>query len=340
MRIRGLALGAAAAMALTALSFGSGAGAGPIGGGELSVTAVRAPVAPDGLTAGAMTDFVVTFRDLDPDVPGIRLLEGGTIRIELPAGFENGGDPVVGTGGLPGCAPPVVSGCSTAVILQGWPQSPVVPFPDVSWEAATNTFVVTSNVDTATLPTPGPKQVHLIALGFTNPTRPGTYRIGVTIEPGDGSILSGVGHVRIQTRTTASINPNSQANPGPPFPNTLFQQLSPGDTSLNLAFYLWDDDAVPLVGADVDMNSPRSGRIRDGSGKVIGTVRIDAPRDAAQFELVSAGPSTLANAFVTGVPVGRWTAALVTDPQAVGTYHVTARLHGGSEVRHVITTSN
>ena len=43
---------------------------------------------------------------------------------------------------------------------------------------------------------------------------------------------------------------------------------------------------------------------------------------------------------VTGVPVGRWTAALVTDPQATGEYHVIVRLQGGSEVRHVIATSN
>jgi hypothetical protein len=55
--------------------------------------------------------------------------------------------------------------------------------------------------------------------------------------------------------------------------------------------------------------------------------------------IASGGPSTPINAFVTGIPTGRVTAALQTDPDATGTYGVTFRLFGGNSVVHRITAS-
>ena len=103
--------------------------------------------------------------------PGIGLKAGGTIRIELPDEFVNTGDrPVLGDPSVPGCGPPLVSSCSTAVILQGWPQSVQPPFPRVDWEEATNTVVVRTRADwfPAGSAAPGPKTVHLQLFGFTN----------------------------------------------------------------------------------------------------------------------------------------------------------------------------
>lgn len=80
-------------------------------GGDLSITTERAPVAANGTTAGAPTDFVVTFADRDPDDPGVAMKTGGTIVVELADGFENTGD----------C---VIPATCNAIILRGWPQSP------------------------------------------------------------------------------------------------------------------------------------------------------------------------------------------------------------------------
>lgn len=100
----------------------------------LNLSISKAPVAPDGTTAGAVTDFVLSFRDADPSIPGIGFRTGATISLVLPPEFINTGLPVGGSGSsLPDCAVPVISGCSTAFVLQGWPQSPVPPLPSVAF---------------------------------------------------------------------------------------------------------------------------------------------------------------------------------------------------------------
>ena len=78
----------------------------------LDVSVSRAPIAPDGTTAGAVTDFVLTFADRDPSVDGLGLPTGSPITVDLPAALVNTG-----------------AGGDNAIILQGWPQSPIVPFP-------------------------------------------------------------------------------------------------------------------------------------------------------------------------------------------------------------------
>lgn len=308
--------------------------------GALEVSVDKAPPAPDGTDVGAITDVVITFRDPDPAVPGIGIKEGGTIRVTLPDGFVDTGLPVVGIGGQPGCAPPVVEGCSTAVVLQGWPQSALIPM--VSYEAATNTFVLTAPADwmPGGITAPGPKQVHLIAFGFVNPQRPGNHRIAVTIQPdpNDPATMAGTGTVRILANRQATILPNSQANAGPPFPNTLYQQISAGDESLTMRFFMWDRNNAPIVGADIVM-SGRVGDIVDANGRRIGQVRISPPRGADDYAIITDGPSVQAPAFVSGIPTGVLDVRLRTDPAATGDYEVTFRLLEGNSRTHRITAN-
>lgn len=300
----------------------------------------KAPPAPDGTNAGAVTDLVVTFGDLDPAVPGIAIKQGGTIRLTLPDGFVDTGLPVVGIGGLPGCAPPTVEGCSTAVVLQGWPQSALIPA--VSYEDATKTFVLTAPADWMPngIAAPGPKQVHLIAFGFTNPERPGNHRIDVTIQPdpADPATMTGTGIVRILKNHQATIMPNSQANIPPPFPNTLYQQVAAGDESLTMRFFMWDRDGNPIEGADIVMNG-RIGDIVAADGRRIGQVRVSPPPGAADYSIVTDGPSTVAPAFVSGLLTGVLDVRLHTDPDASGQYEVTFRLLNGNSRTHWIAAN-
>lgn len=303
-----------------------------------------APVAPDGLSAGAITDFVITFRDLDPSVPGIGLHSGGTIRVTLPDEFVNAGAlPVTGTGSIPGCAPPLVTTCSTAVVLQGWPQSPQLPFPDVKWEEATNTIVVTANADwlPAGVAAPGPKQVHLMLFGFTNPDRPGSYKVELEIQPDPTSdeVLTDTGRARVSNRVRPAVSSISLANgaPPPPFPNTLYQTVEAGDPSLTLLLYLWGKDAEPLVGADFNAGSDRFRPLRDVDGKRIGWVLVRPPQGARNWSLSSGGPATPAAAFITGIDTAALTAVLETDPGVEGDYKVRFWLQGGNTVVHTIT---
>jgi hypothetical protein len=312
--------------------------------GALNVTAGLAPVAPDGLTAGAVTDFIVGLADIDPDVDGIGLKAGGSIRITLPDEFVNEGVlPVVGNGAIPGCGPPAITTCSTAVILQGWPQSPRLPFPDVSWEPASNTVVISATADwlPAGPAAPGPKTVHLQLFGFTNPERPGNYSIDVSVQPDPNTdhILFGRGKVRIDRNVKANVSSLSLANggPPPPFPNTLFQTVSPGDPSLTMMLYLWAADREPLVGASFEDGAARVRLITDSAGRPVGRVKVSPPSGAEDWSLTSSGPAVEAPAFLTGYETATLRAVLETDAQSTGTYAVQFHLFGGNSITHHIT---
>lgn len=67
-------------------------------------------------------------------------------------------------------------------------------------------------------------------------------------------------------------------------------------------------------------------------------MRVRAPKGAKDWSLVSGGPSSLFSAFITGLPTGRMTAVLHTDPAVAGTYIVEFRMRGGNVLRHTITT--
>lgn len=142
---------------------------------RLRIQIDKAPVTPDGTTVGAVTDIVIGFRPIDPDVPGIGLRAGGTLSVRLPPQLVDTGTLPFADFATPSRAPPLVEGCNTALVLQGWPQSPKPPFPSVSWDPATSTITATMAADW--LPdgpdAPGPKQLHLLLLGFRTRTGPG-----------------------------------------------------------------------------------------------------------------------------------------------------------------------
>lgn len=114
--------------------------------------------------------------------------------------------------------------------------------------------------------------------------------------------------------------------PPPPFPNTLFQRLDPGEQPLTYGWYLWDADGLPLTGATVQMITARRGVVVDGDGTPVGSVRIRAPHRAAGVELVPTGPATAGPAFITDIPTALLRADLRIDPDVPGRYSVTIRL--------------
>ena len=306
---------------------------------------VKAPIVPDGNVAGAVTDLVINLdRSMHPAVPGRTLLAGNQIKVTLPDDFVNTGLPVQ-TAFTPGCAPPAWT-CTTGVLLQGWPQHPIVPmappgsseptFYTVSLEG-THTLVYTALVDVVPgTPAPGPgiKGMHLIALGFTNPN-PGVYEIEVESQTGPGGTWEyGTGRVHIVPRARPSINVTSVFNADTP--NTIYQQAGPNEaTPLLYDFYLWDYDNEPFLDVDIEMLNSKRGLIKQGN-VVVGQVRIKAPRGAhGQTVSTPSGPSTPVNAFLLGVPTARLNAQFTTGDE-LGRYEVTFSLNGGNSATMIV----
>jgi hypothetical protein len=285
----------------------------------LPISTAKAPIVPDGTTAGADTDFVVTFADRDPDVPGIDIKAGGSVSLTLPDGFVQT-DP----------AAPM-----TLVVLQGWPQSPRLPFPAVAYDPATNTLTGTVGFDYfhQSAANPGPKQLHALLPGFTNPG-PGSYPVELTIkpDPADPATMSGVGRVHILSKARPSINAISVINPGPPppFPNSIYQTITVGGTPLLWGFYVWDNDSEPFLGVDLRRKNPDHYSMIDEKGRTVGQVRIDAPAGASDYS-IDANASVLVNGAVLGIPTGLLNAAFNPDPDTPGDYVISWRLNNGNE---------
>jgi hypothetical protein len=286
--------------------------------------------------AGADTDFVITLdRSLDPSVPGRTLKAGRTIKVTLPEGFqETDGLPFASPGSSPDCAPGNVQ-CNTGVLLQGWPQHPIAPpFQkySFSYEADTNTIVYTAlqDLEPNTPLDPGIKQMHLILVGFQNPS-PGRYRVKVEAETGPGgAVESGWGSLNIIPRARPSINVTSAFNAGTP--NTIYQDTTPGAlTPLPWDFLLWNRDGVPFIGVDIKTVNPGHSLLVQGN-RVVGHVRVKAPPSAIGHEVFALNPSTDVNSPVLGVPTARLTAYFRAG-SAVGEYVVTFELNGGNSVQ-------
>ncbi len=303
--------------------------------GSLDISVTKAPITPDGLAAGAITDFILTFVDLDPAVDGIGLHAGGTVTATLPDDFVNLDDGTVNAG----------------IILQGWPQSPPAPPPAFIW-----TTTVSGNSITATLDAdylvgafgPGPKQFHLLLNSFRNPG-PGLYDVDLVMQPDPNSadVYTGTGTVHITPIAEPSANVVSvfSGAPGvpPPFNNPLFQTVTAGDDSLDVGMYLWDKGSSvtdgffnAFVGVDVQMSDPYRGRLVQGT-RTVGQVRVTAPAGADDFSLGTDGPSVLGNAAISGFETGILITSLTTDPDVTGEYTVTFRMNGGNTQRLVIT---
>lgn len=324
-----LSIGFALAMML---AFVPGAGASTAAG--LTISVDRAPVGPDGTTAGAVTDFILTFADRDPAVSGLNLKTGGTVTVTLPDGFVNTAD-----GSL-----------NALVLLQGWPQSPPAGPPGFLW-----TTTVSGNTITATLTAdflvgdtgPGFKQVHLLLNEFRNPDA-GRYNIGLEIQPdpASGDTYAGTARARIIPEARPSANIVSVFSGGAPVPlnNPIYQTVAAGDDSLDVGMYLWEAGSSvaegivnPFLGVDIAMISATRGLlVQDGAR--VGYVHIDAPPGADDFGLSTMGPSTLGISAVTSLDVGILIATLHTDPDVTGDYTITFRVDHGNTQQVFVTT--
>ncbi len=319
-RLLTLTFAAALVAAVTPVTAGAVAHAG------LELAFAKAPVAPDGTTAGAATDFVITFRDRDPATPGIGLHEGAVVTVEIDEAFDPG------------------DGTNVGVILQGWPQSPPAPPPFI-WTTTFSGTTVEMTLTQDWMPGdfgPGAKQVHLALLGWTNPDSPGRYAVSLTIQPDPDSpdVLEGHGYVHISRRTkpTASVvSLFSGLPPGPPpLANPLYQTVAQGDSALPVGLYMWDASGDAFTGVDARKMNARWYRLVDGR-RTVGHVRIDAPRGARHHEFTTAGPSTEATAFLTGVPVGVLITQFTPDPNVTGDYTVRVKMNGGTDERILIS---
>jgi hypothetical protein len=305
--------------------------------GKLDISAVKAPVAPDGTTAGATTDFVITFRDPDPDVKGVSLKKGAKVEVKLDEAFFNSG-----------------GGPNIVVLLQGWPQSPPAPPPAFIWTTEVDGNTITATLDEDFKPGqfgPGAKQVHLILFGFTNPAIPGVYPFELTIHNKKSDKkdkdkkakkkLSGSGTIRIIPDARPSVEPISlfsgPPGPPPPFFNPLYQTLALGEAARPLGLYLWDANSAPFAGVDIyPTPNPTYYELADAAG-VVGEVWITPPAGAAAYSLGSVAlgpggpPSVVVPAFVTGVDVGLLGIQFVPDPWVTGDYEIAISMMGGNE---------
>ena len=291
---------------------------------------VSAPVAPDGTVAGALTDVVLTFANRNPLVDGLPLKAGATVEVALPDAFLADRD-----------------GVNIGIILQGWPQSPPGPPPLFPWTTAVDGNTVTLTLTSDYLPGakgPGPKQVHLLLGGFSNPQAAGMYPIelAITPDPASGETLRGIGTVEILAKTAPSIQPLSTVNgaPPPPFPNSLYQTLVPGEMPLSWGFYIWGRDGVPQVGADLVKQHDTLYWIVNGKGYRVGWVKVRPPRGAKTFELTTTGPAASADTVVTALPAALLKAQFTPDAYATGRYQVIWHMSGGTtQWMHLNVTS-
>ncbi len=300
----------------------------------------NAPVTPDGDVAGALTDFVITLdRSLDPTVAGRTLLAGKTVKVTLPDDFVNLGGPVLNPGPPPSCPPPART-CSTAVLLQGWPQHPIPPSPlnyTVGVEG-TNTIVYTATKDLVPAPPaePGFKQMHLILQNFVNPG-PGRYEFLVEAETGSGGVVeTGVAVVHVRPKPKASINVTSVFNAGTP--NTIYQQAAPGATvPLNYDFLVWDRNGDPAVGVEIRTVNDHHAVLVQGH-RVVGQITIEAPPGASGQQVSSLGPSTPIVGPVLNLDTARLTAQFTAGDQP-GRYTTTFSMNNGTSVQMFVHVS-
>jgi hypothetical protein len=321
----------------------------------------KAPVSPDGDVVGAATDFVINLAvDMNPSEPGKMLSTGESIRIKLPDVFvfaDRESYPVQNVFGAANCKPGILK-CSTGVLLQGWPQHPILPsFPPgkatqyaLSFEPASNTIIYTAHKRITDVPLPGPgiKQAHLILLGFRNPKEPGTYPIRVDIIDASGNEReSGVGNLIIRPDPAPSINvtsvfvPNDENGGNPPNPNTIYQKTKVGEAAaMPWDFLVWDTDGKPYAGLEIVQKNGDGGTLVH-SGKVVGRFSISSPQGATG-QKVSGGPSValpstpvIGKSFGEPIPVGRLTASFTAGSKP-GRYFTTFELNDGNSVTMVV----
>lgn len=302
----------------------------------------KGPITPDGNVAGGPTGLLINLEgSLDPGIEGRTLLQGSTIEFQLPAGFVSTGTlPIADAFSSPTCGPNNFE-CSTVVMLQGWPQHPILPSVpmdegprspqySLTHEASSNTFTITANVDVTpglAVPGPGIKGLVLVLNGFENPAA-GTYDIPVTAETGpNGEVETGVGQITILPAIERSIHVSSQFNPGTP--NTIFQTALPGErTELAHDFLMWESDGSPLLGVEIAPTADPALSLLMQNGQQVGTVSVNGPEGASGFSVFTESASSLASS-VNPAEAGRLT-SIFQAGQTQGDYDITYTLSDGA----------
>ncbi len=318
---------------------------------QLVAAVNKAPVVPDGTTASARGDFVIDFNvDLDPTVAGFALQEGHQIRITLPDAFEfvdPDNFPLSNIRPMTSCVPGGLR-CSTAVLLQGWPQNPVPPgMYSLSLEGNTLVYTATADIVPNAPAAPGIKQAHLLLNGFNNPARPGVYELKVRAQFGRGGAWrSGIARVRILPRIQPSINVTSvfadMEDPNPPNPNTIFQRTGPGEAApYQWDFLLWDATGQPFNDVSIVQVNPKLYALRQG-GRLVGRAIVRAPAGAMGQAIVPLGPSfeipttpIIGTTFGPTSPTARFTAGFVAG-SAAGRYTTIFHLLGGNTIEMIV----
>ncbi|MFV1962413.1 MAG: hypothetical protein ACC658_11345, partial [Acidimicrobiia bacterium] len=271
-----------------------------------------------------------SFADPNPAVDGVGMKLGGTITIELDEAFDMTGDQGFSSAGSD----------QPAILLQGWPQSPrVAPFPYTT-DIVGNTVTLTLTDDWAVGAFgPGPKAVHLGLFSSTNPGA-GQYEVEVEIQPDPGSSTTLEGESRVviipDVRPSANVMSLFSGPPGPPPPffNPLYQDVALGESGRQVGMYLWERGGSAALGVDLVMMSARHGHLVQ-DGETVGQVWIHAPKGAHNQTLTSTGPSEEVEAFVTGIPTGKFVTVFTPDPEVAGNYEVTFQMRdGNSQVLH------
>jgi hypothetical protein len=306
---------------------------------SLKVKVTKAPIAGDGTTAGAVPDFVLTFANTDPSVDGVGILERGTIVIDLPHDFVKTSD----TG-------------NTAILLQGWQASPrflsyTPPSPPFIWADTIvgNTITLKMLADYERDPEhpelgPGPKQVHLLLGGFTNP-KAGSYKVGVTITPDPSApehTLSGTAKVKITKSTRPSVNIVSGHSgiPGPPPAKNVQYQTVAGATDPDpVGLYLWASGGAAFTGVELVMKKPNHYHLVEDN-KTVGHVHIRAPKGASGYLLTAPDPSTLHEGGSGPGHAVQDVGLLITqfkpDPATPGKYTLTFKMKNGNTQKQYV----
>ena len=343
-----LRAGRATALLLASLAAGAAAADGLVG------SIVKAPITPNGDVAGAPTDLTINLGiDPDPAVPGLSMKEGWTIEVALPEEFvfaDREGHPVMDLFASPDCSFQRLA-CSTALLLHGWPQHPILPsFPpgersayEIRHDPERNSIALTAvrSLDDAPLPGPGIKQVHLMLLGYRNPVEAAEYEIDVAILDADGHRMQqGTGYATIRPSVAPSLSVTSifdHNGAEPPNLNTIYQVTQPGNaTPLPWDFLAWDADGDALDGLVVEQTSPSGGTLMR-NGERIGAFTINAPEGAAGHRL-EGGPSVALDSepvFGTPIPTGHFTAQFTAGSEP-GRYRTLLQLDGGDPITMIV----
>jgi hypothetical protein len=353
--------------------------AGAAGAAGVVAKIEKAPVISDGDVAGKPTDVVITLAGSpDPVVPGRGLAQGHEIRVIFPPAFDLANlNPAYPLANVPTPFPPIppfppmpcLPGnlqCSTAVLLQGWPQQPLFPpllFHTLSIDPVDNALVFTAAQDIVPNPpaAPGIKEIHLILNGLTNPS-PGNYRIGVEVQTGPDSWETGSGLLKILPRTRPSINITSvfvkalagllpggpACGPGtlPPNPdNPVYQTTAVGaDAPYTWSLLLWDKNGEPLSDVTLEWSNDHHARLLRGR-KTVGHIHIDAPKGAVGHDLqvnplgcptlLPGAPVIAGTPGIGPQPVGRMDILFRAGSRA-GRYTTTLSLNNGNSVQMVV----